>query len=246
MQFSLITLDITTIIAILGGVLGVINTIILIFQYIHSSKQAHKLDLSAHPNFDITLLYSDKIRNSLSSELIEFADINDVPFDTVEIQLNVVGGVATNLKMDVTPLIDIHIYCLSEDSSGLPLNSTCVAMNFFRWDISPLDSNKYLKRANNGNVYLINILYSLINAKLKELYPDTSLFGTATPHFYSRISYIDSYKCHQEYFLHNNRPISKDAYNRNISEHKCYVDFNGKFSDELIERIIKLSFPETQ
>lgn len=33
---------------------------------------------------------------------------------------------------------------------------------------------------------------------------------------------------------------------RNISEHKCFVDFNGKFSDEVIERIIKLFFPKNQ
>lgn len=245
MQFSQITWDITTILAIIGGILGVINTIILIFQYIHSSKQSHKVDLSAHPNFDIILLYSDKIRNSLTSALNGIADINDVPFDTVEIQLNVVGGVATNLKLDVTPLIEIQIYGLSETPLGLPLSSTCVALNFFGWDTSPLDSNKYLK-CGEGNVYLIHLLSSLVNAKLKELYPDTSVFGIVTPQYYSRISYIDSYKCHQEYFLHNNHPISKDAYKENTSENKCFVDFNGKFSDEVIERIINLAFPENQ
>lgn len=245
MQTAQITWDLTTILAIIGGVLGIINTLVLIFQYIHSTKQARKVDLSAHPNFDITLLYSDKIRNVLSSELIEIADVEDVPFDTVEMELNVVGGVATNLKLDVTTLIDLHIYGLTEGPLQMPLKTTCVPINFFGWDISPLATNKYLKQA-EGNIYKIHLLSSLVNAKLKERYPDTLVFAIATPQYYSRISYIDSYKNNQEYFLHNNHPISIAEYKEIVDEHKCFVDFNGKFSEDIIERIIKQAFPENQ
>ena len=245
MQTAQITWDLTTILAIIGGVLGVINTIILIFQYIHFTKQARKVDLSAHPNFDITLLYSDKIRNVLSSEFNEIADIEDVPFDTVEMELNVVGGVATNLKLDVSTLIVLHIYGLTKGPLQTPLKTTCVPINFFGWDISPIDSNKYLKRA-EGNVYKIHLLTSLVNAKLKERYPDTLVFATACPQYYSRISYIDSYKKQQEYFLHNNHPISADDYKENVNEHKSFVDFNGNFSEDIIEHIINQSFPENQ
>ena len=245
MQPAQINLDITTILAIIGGVLGVTNTIILIFQYFHSTKQAHKVDLSAHPNFDITLLYSDKIRNAISSEINEIADIEEVPFDTVDMELNVVGGVATNLKFDVTTLLDLHIYGLTEGPLEMPLKTTCISINFFGWDISPIDSNKYLKRA-EGNVYKIHLLTSLVNAKLKERYPVPLVFATACPQYYTRISYIDSYKKQQEYFLHNNHPISADAYKENINEHKCFVDFNGNFSENIIEHIINQAFPENQ
>lgn len=242
MQLSHITWDITTILAILGGVVGVISTLILIFQYSQSAKQAHKVDLSAHPNFDISFLYSHKIRDVLSTELNEIADIEDESNDTVAMELNVVGGVATNLKLDVIPLIDLHIYGLTEGPFEMPLRTTFVPINFFRWDMSQLDSNKYLKRA-EGNVYKIRLLSSLVNAKLKERYPDMLIFAIPYPHYYSRISYIDSYKNHQEYFLHNNHPISIDDFKKNVNGHKCFVDFNSKFSGEIIERIIDQVFP---
>lgn len=116
MQFAPTSWDITTILAVLGGILGVINTYILIKQYLSEKKQSQKSNLRTQPNFDISLLYSDKIRDIVSKQTNSLADIKEVPFDTVEMELNVVGGIATNLKLDVFPIIDICFYGISDST----------------------------------------------------------------------------------------------------------------------------------
>lgn len=120
--------SITNILAVLGGILGVINTVILVLQYINDKKQTTKSELQSQPNFDISFLYSDKIRNKGNIQLNKIANIKDVPFDTVEMELKVVGSIASNIKLDVFPIIDIAFYGLSD--STFPLIVSCGVINF--------------------------------------------------------------------------------------------------------------------
>jgi len=245
MQLAPTSWDITTILAVLGGVLGIVNTYILIRQYLSEKKQSKKSELRTQPNFDISLLYSDKIRNDIVAEQSNFiADIQDVQFDTVEMELKVVGGIATNLKLDVFPIIDICFYGISD--STLPLKVSCIAPNFFHLDTFTVEDNRYSKRA-KGNLYFLHNFSSAINAKLKEMYPDDLVFAIATPHYYSCISYTDSYKNQKKYYLHNNHPISSESYSEHTKECNCYADFQNRNVDiRQIEHIINLAFPENQ
>ncbi len=241
-----ISWDISTIIAVIGCFLGIINTYILVKQHKYNKKQTDKADLQLQPNFDISLLYSDKIRNSYNINLNKDADIKDVPFDTVDLELKVVGGIATNLKLDVFPIIDISFYGMSESKFPLPLRVPCIASNFFCLGTFPSGENLYLKKS-EGNLYFLHVLSSTINAKLKKLYPNDLVFAVATPQYYSCISYTDSYRKQQEYYLHNNLPISAESYKENTDACKCYVDFNSSnIDDGLIVSIINLAYPENQ
>lgn len=246
MQFAPTSWDITTILAVLGGILGVINTYILIKQYLSEKKQSQKSNLRTQPNFDISLLYSDKIRDIVSKQTNSLADIKEVPFDTVEMELNVVGGIATNLKLDVFPIIDICFYGISD--STWPLRVSCIASNYFHLATFPVDGkeNVYSKKG-EGNLYFVHVFSTALNAKLKELYPEELVFAIATPHYYSCISYTNSFKQPQKYYLHNNHPISAQSYSENTKECSCYIDFNNPNIDNMqIERIINLAFPENQ
>ena len=236
--------DITSIIAAIGALLGVINTIILVLQYRNGKKNDKNSELLSQPNFDITLLYSDKIRNDDDIKLNKIANIEDVPFDTVEIELKVVGGIATNVKLDVTPIIDIAFYGLSD--SSFPFVVSCCTINFFSLATFPISENLYSKKA-AGNLYYIHALSSVINAKLKALFPNELVFAIATPQYYSHISYTDSYRQRQNYYLHNNHPISADSFANNTKGCNCYVQLNGFSIDiRIVEHIIKAAFPKNQ
>lgn len=246
MQLTPTSWDITTILAVLGGILGVVNTYILVKQYLSKKKQSKKSELRIQPNFDISLLYSDKIRDKVSEQINSIADIKDVPFDTVEMELNVVGGIATNLKLDVFPIIDICFYGISD--STWPLRVSCIASNYFHLATFSVDGkeNVYSKKR-EGNLYLVHVFSTALNAKLKELYPEELVFAIVTPHYYSCISYTDSYKQPQKYYLHNNHPISEQTYSENTKECSCYIDFsNSNIDNRQIEHIINLAFPENQ
>lgn len=223
--------------------MGVINTFILIKQYLSEKKQSQKSDLRTQPNSDISLLYSDKIRDIVSKQINSIADIKEVSFDTVEMELNVVGGIATNLKLDVFPIIDICFYGISD--STWPLRVSCIASNYFHLATFPVDGkeNVYSKKG-EGNLYFLHVFSTVLNAKLKELYPEELVFAIATPHYYSCISYTDSYKQPQKYYLHNNHPISAQTYGENTKGCSCYIDFNNANIDSRqIEHIINLAFP---
>lgn len=235
---------ITTILAIIGSIIGIINTCILVMQHINSKKRTDKTELQSQPNFDISLLYSDKIRNGNNAILNKDADIKDVPFDTVEMELKVVGGLATNLKLDVFPIIEISFYGMSD--SSFPLRVPCIASDFFSVGTFHAEENLYSKKA-EGNLYFLHVLSSTINAKLKELYPNDLVFAVATPQYYSCISYTDSYRQQQKYYLRNNHPISAKFYKEDTDACKCYVNFNSSnIDDKLIVSIINLAFPENQ
>ena len=236
--------DLTTIIAVVGAFLGIINTFILILQYKSEKKKDKKADLQSQPNFDITLLYSDKIRNDENIKLNEIANIEDVSFDTVEIELKVVGGVATNVQLDVIPIIDISFYGLS--NSTFPFIVSCCTINFFSLATYPLSDNIYSKKA-EGNLYFIHALSSAINARLKNLFPNDLVFALAIPQYYSHISYTDSCKQSQDYYLHNNQPINAESFTYSTKDCKCYIHLNGfNIDDKIVEHIINSAFPENQ
>lgn len=246
MQLAPTSWDIATILAILGGILGFANTYILIKQHLSDKKQSKKSELRTQPNFDISLLYSDKIRDKVSQQSNSIADIKDLPFDTVEMELNVVGGIATNLKLDVFPIIDICFYGIS--TSTWPLRVSCIATNFFYLATLTVEGkdNVYSKEG-VGNLYFLHVFSTLLNAKLKDSYPGELVFAVATPHYYSCISYTDAYKHPQKYYLHNNHPISTQVYDENTKGCSCYIDFNyPNIDNRQIEHIINLAFPENQ
>lgn len=235
--------DITTIVGIIGGVLGTINTILLVKQYRFEKRKARKSDLQSLPNFDVFFVFSDKIRNN-DVTLHTDANIDDVPFDTVEMQLNVIGGIASNLKCDVIPVIQVAFYGMS--NSTFPISIFLIATGFFDLGTSPKGDGKYYKYA-KGNLYNLYRLSSAINAMLKTMYPNDLVFAVTTPHYYSSISYYDSFKEPHSYYLHNNHPISEDAFKKatDTSAFDGYVDFYGNFvEDRLIRLIIDRVFPE--